>query len=300
MTMSNLEDTFVSWSNPPGQTEKDRMDNAETAIKKAIASNSRLASMDITVFSQGSYSANTCVRQDSDVDVCVRLNSTFFTRYPEGKKDSDYGNSAGSISFSDYKDLIHQALNDYFETKYVTRGNKAFDIHSNSYRVDADVVPAFAYRYYYGNSEEDYTNPVGIAFDTDNGKRIKNWPDQTYSNGVDKNNATSRRYKKVIRILKNLRNKMQDDKIAAANDIASFLIESLVWNTPNKGFGHDSLTDDVRYVLAHTFNETISDEKCSEWGEVNELKYLFNRLQPWTREQAHSFLSAAWDYIGFE
>lgn len=294
------EDTFVSWSNPPGQTEQDKMSNAETAIRKAIAGHSRLANMDITVFPQGSYNANTCVKKDSDVDVCVRLNSTFFVRYPEGKSKEDYENIDGSIGFSDYKDLIHEALDDYFGAQYVARGNKAFDIHSNSYRVDADVVPALAYRYYFGNDEEDFRKPVGIAFNSDKGNRIINWPDQTYNNGVEKNNSTSRRYKKVIRILKNLRNKMQDDKIVAANDIASFLIESLVWNTPNEGFGHDNLTDDVRYVLAHTFNETNSDEKCSEWGEVNELKYLFRPSQPWTRERAHSFLSAAWDYIGFK
>ena len=275
------------------------MNNAEAAIKKAIAKHDRLSDMDITVFAQGSYQANTTVKQDSDVDVCVRLNSTVFTRYPEGKNNADYGYTDGSIRFAEYKNLINEALNDYFGSQYVTRGNKAFDIHSNSYRVDADVVPAFAY-HCFEDGCDDYRKPAGVAFDTDKGARIMNWPDQTYSNGVDKNNATSRRYKKMIRILKNLRNDMQENKITAANDIASFLIECLVWNTPNKGFGHLNLTDDVRYVLAHTFNETLTDEKCNEWGEVNEIKYLFRPSQPWSRIQAHNFLSAAWDYIGFE
>ncbi len=276
------------------------MSNAETAIKKAIEQHSRLSGMDITVFAQGSYNANTSVKQDSDVDICVRLNSTVFTRYPDGKKDEDYGYTPGKISFAEYKNLINEALNDYFGSQYVTRGNKAFDIHSNSYRVNADVVPALAY-HYFEDGCSDYIKPAGVAFDTDKGaRRIINWPDQTYSNGVEKNKNTSFRYKKIIRILKNLRNDMQEEKITAANNIASFLIESLVWNTPNDGFGHDSLTEDVRYVLAHTFNETLTDEKCNEWGEVNEIKYLFRTSQPWDRIQAHDFLSAAWDYIGFE
>jgi len=296
----NWEDTFILWSKPPGKTEQDKMENAETAVKKAIAAHDRLSRMDITVFAQGSYRANTSVKQDSDVDVCVRLNSTFYERYPEGKTREDYGNIDGSISFSAYKDLIDEALNDYFGSQYVTRGNKAFDVHANSYRVNADVVPTFAYRYYLGDGDENYIKPVGVAFYADKGGRIINWPDQTYSNGVEKNNATSLRYKKVIRILKNLRNEMQEDKIAAANEIASFLIESLVWNTPNEGFGHSDLTGDVRYVLAHTFNETRSDETCSEWSEVNEEKYLFRPSQPWNRTQANNFLSAAWDYIGFK
>ncbi|NLD45964.1 MAG: nucleotidyltransferase [Clostridiaceae bacterium] len=294
------ENTFSSWSQPPGQTEKDKMNNAEVAIRKAIANHALLSGMDISIFPQGSYRANTTIRQDSDVDVCVRLNSTFFTYYPEGRTDKDFGNVEGSISFMEFKNFVEESLNTYFGSKNIKRGNKAFDIHSNSYRVDADVVPAFAYRYYLGDGNENYINPIGIAFDTDKGNRIINWPDQTYSNGVDKNNFTSRRYKKIIRIIKNIRNKMQEDKISEANNIASFLIESLVWNTPNEGFGHSDLTTDVRYVLAHTFNNTLTEEACYEWGEVNEVKYLFRSLQPWNRSQAHNFISAAWDYIGFK
>jgi len=79
------EDTFKSWGAPPGQTEQDKMDNAETAIRKAIRVNSRLASMDVNIILQGSYRSKTNVKQDSDVDICVCLNSTFFPRYPAGK-----------------------------------------------------------------------------------------------------------------------------------------------------------------------------------------------------------------------
>lgn len=294
------EDKFVSWGKPPSKTEKERMENAEAAVRKAIAADSVLSKMDLTIFPQGSYKARTNIAQDSDVDICVRLNSTFFPHYPAGKTKEDYGNVDGSISFSRYKGLIHEALESYFGSKNVTRGNKAFDIHSNSYRVDADVVPTFAYKHYDGNGREDYVKPLGVGFDPDKGKRIINWPQQSYDNGVQKQKDTGLRYKKIIRILKRLRNEMQEEKIIAANDVASFLIESLVWNVPNDGFNHETYTEDVRYVLAHAFNNTINDEQCAEWGEVNECKYLFRSAQPWTRDQAHDFLSAAWDYIGFK
>ena len=93
---------------------------------------------------------------------------------------------------------------------------------------------------------------------------------------------------------------MEDDGITAAKGIASYLIECLVWNVPNSGFFHTTYKDDLRFALAHTFNATIDDEQCKEWGEVNDLKYLFRPIQKWTRQQAHSFLSAAWDYVGFK
>jgi len=60
--------------------------------------------------------------------------------------------------------LVETALKNYFGSDKVIRGNKAFDIHANSYRVDADVVPAFAYRHYNGGGEDDYIKPVGIGF----------------------------------------------------------------------------------------------------------------------------------------
>ena len=72
------EDNFVSWSKGPGQTEADKCSNAERAVRKAIKASEQLAALDVSVFAQGSYSARTNVRQNSDVDVCVRYNATFF------------------------------------------------------------------------------------------------------------------------------------------------------------------------------------------------------------------------------
>ena len=294
------EESFRSWGSAPGNTEQQRMENAEAAIRKAINASDELAAMDISIIPQGSYKSRTNVKQDSDVDICICLNSTFFERYPAGKTREDYRNVDGSITFDRFKNLVHIALGDYFGHANVTRGNKAFDVHSNSYRVDADVVPAFAYRYYYGDGYDDFVQPTGIAFDTDNGERIINWPHQAHENGVTKQQNTGQRYKKMVRILKRLRNEMQDENIAAARDIGSFKLESTVWNVPDDGFNHDSYADDVRYVLAHCFNETLPGGGHADMWEVNRRKLLFGLHKTWTREQAHDFFSAAWDYLGFE
>jgi hypothetical protein len=297
--MSDWESTFTSWAKGPRTTEQTKCENAETAIRKAVAAHEKLSSMDITVFAQGSYRNRTNVRQNSDVDICIRLNSTFFTDYPTGMTRQDFGHVAGSISFADFKSLVQKALEDYFGKASVNRGDKAFNIHANTYRIDADVVTTLEHRWYVKRSDGSHYYLSGIGFDCDSGKRIVNWPNQHYDNGLEKHEKTSRRYRKIIRVLKRLRDKMQEEGIEGA-DIASCLIESLVWNVPDEGFGHDTFRADVRHVLAYLFNNTRKDADCSDWLEVSKLKYLFRPSQPWTREQAHKFISAAWDYIGFE
>ena len=300
----NWEDKFQSWSQPLSVTEKTKCENAERAIKQAIRDDEALSKFKIRVFAQGSYPAGTNIRMDSDVDISICLLEPFFTDYPPGKTQQDLELVNHPLTFPQYKQLVENALVQKFGRKSVKRGDKAFNIHENSYRIDADAVPAFAYRRYTGKYNPDgshhYIDPTGIKFISDKGKHIINWPEQSFKNRNDKNEKTGRRFKRIIRILKNLRNDMQESNIKEANDIASFLIESLVWNVPNDAFGHNKLTDDVRYVLAHCFNHTLDDAKCKGWREVNELKYLFRSSQPWARQQANSFLSVAWNHIGFK
>lgn len=300
--MNFSEDNFASWAQGPSKTESDKCENAENAIRKAIAADDDLSKLDITVFAQGSYKDRTNIRQNSDVDICVRYNGAFFADYPAGKTDADFGNVDGKLPFNDYKGMVERALKRYFGAQSVTRGNKAIDVHANTYRVDADVVPTFERRRYTGqkfSNGADYFLS-GVAFIPDKGGLIENWPQQNYDNGVARNDETGRRYKRVIRILKRLRDRMQGDSITETNNIASFLIESLVWNAPVEACQHDTYSADLRYVVADIWNRTRKDEDCSEWGEVNELKDLFRPVQPWSRQQANNFLQAVWDYVGFK
>jgi len=294
--MNVSEETFISWSQGPGKTEADKCANAESAVRDAIKSDDELENLDITVFPQGSYRARTNVRQDSDVDICVRYNGAFFVDYPEGKTADDFGHPDSDLRYADFKNMVERALRNYFGSDGVTRGSKAFDIHENTYRIDADVTPTFEYRWYIDLT--DYHS--GVGFIPDGGWRVVNWPQQNHDNGVAKNNRTARHFKRVVRIIKRLRYKMEDEGVTQAKNIPSYLVECLVWNAPYEAFDHSSYSADVREVLAHTFNNTLTDEDCKEWGEENESKYLFRAAQPWTRQQAHDFLSAAWDYVGFK
>jgi hypothetical protein len=301
---NDWEPIFRTWSKPPSETEQERCDNAERMIRDAIKADPFLSKKSMEIFTQGSYRHNTNVKQDSDVDICVRLMDTFNYQLPSEPPNTPeyFGITPSNYTQAEFKAAVELALVNKFGKSGVTRGNKAFDVHENSYRVNADVVACFEHRRYTGRFDA-LGNPEyysGTQLNPDKGGSIINWPHQNYENGVSKNKSTNNRFKYIIRVLKRLRNDMQENKIAAANNIASFLIESLVWNVPKEGFASDEYVANVRYVLAHTCNETRTIEQCKEWREVNELKYLFNSAQQWTRQQANDFLNAAWNYIGFE
>jgi hypothetical protein len=293
------EGTFRAWAKPLGQTEADRCDNAERMVRKAIGSSDALKARATRVFAQGSYRNNTNVRQDSDVDICVLCTDTIIFDLDEGVTREQTGWTPATYSFTDYRNDVDRALRSYFGADGVKRGNKAFDVHANTYHVDADVVACFEYRYYYRLTSGGIGHNTGTAFYSDSGAKVHNYPEQHYREGVAKNEATSDRFKKVVRILKRMRGKMEEENIAAGKCAPSFFIESLVWNTPNGYFGNEQYADDVRNAITLIYNATSSDDKCKDWTEVNALKYLFRAAQPWTRQQANDFALAAWQYVGF-
>jgi len=298
------EDIFSQWAKPPGQTEQERIENAVSAVRKALDDDDRLRSF-TQVYVQGSYRNRVNVRQESDVDLGVLYTGdSFGVKYPPGKGHADFGNTNATYTYQAFKDDVGRALVRRFGARSVQRGNKAFDIHENSYRVDADVVPVFVHRRY----DQSGWYICGVEFLPGTGERIVNWPerlyddthwpDQHYENGVQKNAATSRRYKGVVRIFKNVRNEMDAAGITAAKAISGFLVECLVWNVPDFFFGQSTWDEAVQGAFAYLWGNTKTDAQCSEWGEVSELKYLFRGSPATKREQAYAFIDRAWSYVG--
>lgn len=279
MTQSEWETKFTSWAKPNSETEDAKCSNAESMIKSAISNDLKLSKMNIKVFAQGSYKNNTNVRLNSDVDICVLYtDNVFFYNLPTGKAKEDFNISSSEVKFSDYKNDVENALVIKFTRAGVTRGKKAFDIHSNSYRVDADAVPCFIHRRYTGQTNLDgsFHFLSGTQFTSDDGKVVVNWPEQNLANGIAKNNATNYSYKKLVRILKKLNLEMIGSGIEISKKIPSFLIECLVWNVPNPTItGYNTYYETLRQAIVFLYNKTKDFEKCKEWGEVNELKYLF-------------------------
>ena len=298
--MRYSESVLQSWTSPLSQTEEQRVENTVRMIREAVTSYFKLSDCSMSIFAQGSYANNTNVRQNSDVDICIMSTSTVFCNYVEGKTDKDYGYTPGTISFYDYKAYIIEALKNKFGAAAITIGNKCVNIKANSYHVNADVVPAFQYRdFKIINSINPQKYIEGIKYLSSTGEQVINYPKDHIEYGKQKNIDTNHEYKKLVRIMKHIRNEMVDKGIVNGDKITSFLIECLIWNLPNDIITNSNTwAGTVQKSIAYLWNK-INDNQHKEWGEVSERLYLFHSNRKWTAEETKSFLSDMYNFLQF-
>ena len=231
----------------------------------------------IHLFIQGSYANNTNVRTQSDVDIAVVQEDIFTTEYRSStslypQTDSDYGFTVAPVEEKTFKDEVQECLEQKFGSD-VERKNKSIKIHGNTYRKDADSVPCRRYRDYRGDYQKDTNNYIpGVVITPDHGSRIINYPEQHIANGRKKNNDTNRYYKKMVRIIKQMRYLMCEYGYEEAEKVSSFGLESLLWNLPDNLFMKYSIyryefREIVEYLYKHK-------DEFSSYKEANGIKEL--------------------------
>lgn len=294
------EEQLITMTKPASRSEEDKLINAESMARSAINSDPTLKSKNIEIFGQGSYKNNTNIRLNSDVDINIKYEDAFYYYIPNDKKEEDYGLDKlgkSSYSFSQFKDDVEEALAQSFGRNQVVRGNKCFTVKGNSYRMGMDVVPTFSYRRYLLNG--NYIEGV-VFFADDSNLKVVNYPKQHVENGIVKNNNTSRIFKRLTRVFKNIKIRMKEDIYFDNENISSFLLECLVWNVPNNIFNdYDNWNDRLSQSIVYLYNNTKGDSKCKEWGEVSDLLYLFTDNRKWKEKEVNEYLGEMWRYLEY-
>ncbi len=273
--------TFAEWAKPLSASDEERAANAERMIRDAVRVAAGLSPFNVEVFLQGSYRNNTNIRGTSDIDVVVRATNVVMANYEFAPSASHatVGLSATALAFSDMKDALGAALRQKFGDAGVQRGNKAFRLVENSYRLVADVVPTWEYRRYEGPGPQPVFHK-GTWFEADDGTEIVNYPEQHYANGVAKRERTGHRFKRVVRILKTA-----NTRLPAAQQVTSFEIECLAYAAADGCYNRGSLRADVREVVRDIYYLTITPSRYGEAREISGLKWLY---QGTDRSPAHA------------
>jgi len=208
---------------------------------------------------------------------------------------------SASYGLNDFRDDVGRALIAKFGATGVSPGDKAFSIHENTYRLEADVAVFLEHRKYSGMKTPSGTWHYDLGAETrprsEPNRRIVNWHQRHYDEGVKRNLAVNRRYKRVVRILKRLRDDL-------SVKIPSFLLECLCFNASDASYNKQAHTiyDDVKAVVAEMWNLTKPDSQSqtAKLVEVSKMKMLFGDGNTWTPAEANGFLLKAWKHVGFK
>jgi len=247
---------------------------------------------------QGSYRNTTNIYGDSDVDIISELTSVYSYDTSDldeiGKKTFDDQFISASYTLEEYKKIVISRLISCYGNENVLVGKKAITVRGNSSRLDADIVVCNAYRNYKKNNQSlNIKFAKGILFyEEGTGKRIINYPDPHFENGVDKNSPlrTNGNLKKVTRIFKNMKARMVKGQMMSYSTAPSYFIECLIYNALDIHFKKSSFSDMVVPII----NQFIDDDKTNANDKYvcqNYQSWLFgNEDQQWKKDDARIFI----------
>jgi hypothetical protein len=288
------ESQLETWSSQGSVTQSAQ--TYQTIQKVLNDATSPYYAKDYTIVLQGSYGNNTNVYRDSDVDVVIRLNQTYYADTdqlkPGAKANYDREFSRATYEYSDFKGHVLAWLQRKFGAD-VRPGKKAIFIKGSGNRRDADVLVCAQHRRYReaSNGVDDQYDE-GIIFWTDNGTQIVNFPEQHSENCSIKHEDTEQRFKRMVRVYKNMRNRMIDDQYIAEGVAPSYFIEGMLWNVPANEF-----VQSYEDSFANTLNWVLNSDK-TELACANDLHWLVRDDVDvcWSTADFDEYLDAATRY----
>ncbi|MDB5166981.1 MAG: hypothetical protein JWN26_126 [Candidatus Saccharibacteria bacterium] len=300
MTVQETESKLNRYRQPSSSTEQEKQATADRLVKQAVDAWLEDApdGVRIKYVPKGSYTNNTNVRQDSDVDIAVVRTDFHYFDADDLNLDHRPVGSPTTYPLEGilFRNSLASSIKAHFGDNCDTTGSTAIQLRENGGHVSADIVPAFTFRKYYYDAVGSISYHVGEKVFKTDGTSVVNYPDQQLENGRTKNVITGGRYKHMVRILKNAEN----DLVLAGkiNELPSYFMECLIYCVPNDRFNHEGntpLRDDLIACIAYIYDQTTSpNAPAANWLEPNEIKSLFGSGQKWTIEQAHDLAFKVW------
>ncbi|WP_417277427.1 nucleotidyltransferase [Castellaniella sp.] len=285
------ESQLESWSHQGSITQSS---NTYNSIKDVLEHRTApYSGKKFNVFLQGSYGNDTNIYAESDVDIVIRLDDSFFSDLAllseEEKASHKRAFSDAAYTHVDFKrDVLSVLVRQYGSE--VKIGDKAITINANGSRRKSDVIVATQFRRYFtfrSSSDSEYVE--GICFFNGAGERIANYPKQHSENLTTKHQASSRWLKPMARVFKNMRSRMVDGGLIKAGIAPSYYIEGLLYNVPN-----EKLTSSYQDCVVNTLNWYQQEAKKVDLVCANEQYYLLRDGSHvcWSQANCDAFIEA--------
>ena len=205
------------------------------------------------------------------------------------------------VTYGQFREMVSQALHDRFGWNSVreTPSGKAFKV-TTPYRA-ADVVVCHTFFDYLTYPIAGYGLPArvkGVVFYAPVAQRwIVNYPQLHYLGGVAKNKRTTGRFKRTVRLFKNLRAELVDRGSISEDLATSYFIECLIYNCGDPCF-RASLSETLGRIVMDLFQAYFSG-RWTAFRCLNEQLPLFgNSPEQWSLDKAIAFWTALVRYWG--
>jgi hypothetical protein len=286
------EAQLETWSHQGSITNSS---NTYNTIKNVLGDvGTPYAEKNYEVFLQGSYGNDTNIWSESDVDIVIKLASCFHSDLSNLTDDDRaawrQAHSDATYGYVEFKRDVLKVLTAAYAND-VGGGDKAIAIAPRGNRRKADVIVATEFRRYLRfKSAGDQLYTSGICFWNKGGERIANFPKQHSANLTAKHQATGSWLKPMIRIVKNLRGRLVEDRLLPSGSAPSYFLEGLLYNVPTSLF---ATSYGSCYVNA--LNWLRMQAKKENLLCANEQYYLLrdNAHECWPPANADAFLDAA-------
>ncbi len=286
------ESQLETWSHQGSVTQSC---NTYNTIKSALEANTTpYAGKNFKVFLQGSYGNDTNIYAESDVDIVIRLDDCFqsdLSQLTEEEKTA-YKSAFHDATYThlEFKRDVLSVLTEQYGAE-VKAGDKAIAIEACGSRRKADVLVAIQFRRYFQFRSSDNSEYVeGICFWNGKGERIANYPRQHSANLTTKHQNTSKWFKPMARVFKNMRSRMVENGLIKAGIAPSYYIEGLLYNMPN-----EKLTSSYQDCVVNMLNWYRREASKPDLVCANEQYYLLRNGHHtcWVQSDCDAFVEAA-------
>jgi hypothetical protein len=287
--MAIPESQLETWSHQGSVTQSS---DTYATVKRALeATGTKYAGKSFEVFLQGSYCNDTNIFAESDVDVVIRLNVTYHYELAALNAQERAAFQAAFVPatyhYADFKGHVIDALKASFEDA-VNPGPNAIKIAANGARRNSDVLVATDFRNYRGFAPG--TNgqfPPGICFFNGDGQKIVNYPKLHSANCTTKHQATNSRFKPTVRIVKNVRGRLESDGLIPEGTAPSYYLEGLLYNVPD-----DKFSGSYQDTMVAAINWILAADRSKLWCANMQTKLLGDSAVSWSPANCDLFLAA--------
>jgi hypothetical protein len=284
-TRQSWNDRLEHWERPASESEEAMIDRAARAVRTVISRNAWCTAEGIQIEPQGSYYNNTNVRQESDIDLRAThpdVHIQYAANVVAAYAYQALGYRSTGKFFVDTasrlrSELIKDLSREFGATNVDASGKKAIKVKGvPGSRAPVDVVPCFRLHYVVWDGRQYWTIP-GVSILDRNMSWTFSFPDQHHTNCVNKRARTQWRFKKIVRMSKRLRDELVEARALNANEVSSFLVESLMHGVEDAYFvvEQDDRYDRLLRIIGRMRQQVYDQRSSSAALEINGINSLF-------------------------